>query len=210
MLAQVRYIALILASATLTLHAQDDGRSNKPIRARAIVQGPGGIEGEVIFRQPACSGCPTPGLTAPATDPGFEDFPEPTVNVHARISGPPDVLTPGAHGIHIHENGICEPATNFLSALGHFDPGPFGSSTPVDANHPFHMGDLPNLIVNDQGTGTMIHTTSRITLSPGPLSVFDANGSVVIVHMNPDRGINGVTGASGGPRIACGVIEMLQ
>lgn len=38
---------------------------------------------------------------------------------------------------------------------------------------------------------------------------FDANGSAVIVHLNPDRGEPGVTGASGGARIACGVIQLV-
>ena len=56
---------------------------------------------------------------------------------------------------------------------------------------------------------TVPHVSSRITLSPGPLSIFDANGSAVIVHLNPDRGETGVTGASGGPRIACGVIQLV-
>ena len=188
--------------------SDDDDNKSKRVRARAIVRGaPGsGIEGVVTFTQPPCPGCPTPGLTAPATDPGFRNFPEPTVEVVARISGPPEVLTPGAHGMHIHENGACDPPA-FATAGGHFDPGPFGNSTPVDTNHPYHMGDIPNLIVNKNGKGFLRHTTSRITLSPGPLSVFDANGSVVIVHLNPDRGITGVTGASGGPRIACGIIE---
>ncbi len=186
----------------------DDDKKSKPVRARAIVRGRGGaIEGVVTFTQPPCPGCPTPGITAPATDPRFRNFPEPTVEIVARISGSPEVLTPGAHGMHIHENAVCNESDGFESAGGHFDPGPFGNSTPVDANHPFHTGDIPNLIVNRNGKGFLRHTTSRITLSPGPLSVFDANGSVVLVHLNPDRGIPGVTGASGGPRIACGIIE---
>ena len=42
-----------------------------------------------------------------------------------------------------------------------------------------------------------------------PLSIFDANGSAVIVHLNPDRGETGVTGASGSARIACGVIQLV-
>jgi Cu/Zn superoxide dismutase len=182
----------------------------RAVQARAVVRGPGGIEGVVTFRQLPCPGCPTPGLDAPPTDPRFANFPEPTVEVIARISGPPAALTPGAHGIHVHENGVCTEADAFTSAGGHFDPGPFGNSTPVDANHPFHMGDLPNLIVNARGVGVMRHVTSRITLSPGPLTVFDANGSTVIVHLNPDRGIPGVTGAAGGGRIACGVIEQVS
>lgn len=181
----------------------------KPLRARAIVHGPGGIEGVVTFKQPPCPGCPTPGLAASANDPGFRNFPEPTVEVVARISGPPEVLGPGAHGMHIHEFGRCEPPS-FATAGGHFDPGPFGHSTPVDANHPYHMGDIPNLIVKEDGRGFLRHVTSRITLSPGPLSIFDADGSAIIVHLNPDRGINGVTGASGGPRLPCGIIEMVS
>lgn len=182
-------------------------KDDKSERAHAVITGPGGIKGLVTFKQRPCPGCPTPGLSAPASDPGFRNFPEPTVDVVARISGPPNVLTPGAHGMHIHEIAACDPP-GFTTAGGHHDPGPFGNSTPVDANHPYHMGDLPNLIVNANGKGFAKHTTSRITLSPGPLTVFDANGSAVIVHLNPDRGITGVAGASGGPRIACGIIEL--
>ena len=71
------------------------------------------------------------------------------------------------------------------------------------------MGDIPNLDVNPGGVGHLKHTTSRITLSPGPLSIFDANGSAIVVHANVDQGITGApgSGVSGGSRIACGVIE---
>jgi len=203
---------LVFGSGGFLASADDDGKgggkgkddSRHGVFARAIVSGPGGIEGIIEFSQPPCPGCPTPGLVAPATDPGFENFPEPTVDVRARITG----LTPGAHGLHIHENAIGGCVPPFTSAGGHFDPGPAGNSTPVDTNHPFHTGDVPNLIVSKNGIGRLQHTTSRITLSPGPLTVFDANGSAVIVHLNPDRGITGVTGASGGPRVACGIIEI--
>jgi superoxide dismutase, Cu-Zn family len=159
------------------------------IRAHAVIVGPPGseISGEVLFTQAAAD----------------DNAPEPGVWVVARVQG----LTPGLHGMHIHENGICEPPA-YATAGGHFDPGPFGSSTPVDANHPFHMGDLPNLAVNQAGVGHLNAETSRITLSPGPISLFDANGSALIVHLNRDLGLTGVTGASGGPRIACGVIVL--
>src|SRR5262245_15234175 len=43
-------------------------------------------------------------------------------------------MTPGRHAVHIHEVGSCTPCAG---AGGHFDPGPFGNSSP-DANHPFH------------------------------------------------------------------------
>ena len=115
-------------------------------------------------------------------------------------------LKPGMHGVHLHAIGKCEP--DFAAAGGHFDPGPAGNMDP-DANHPFHMGDIPNLEVGANGHGTMKATTTRVTLSDGPLSLFDADGSAIIIHGNPDQGITGEpkSGVSGGPRIACGVIN---
>jgi Cu-Zn family superoxide dismutase len=114
-------------------------------------------------------------------------------------------LKPGLHGVHLHAVGKCEP--DFTAAGGHFDPGPFGNTDP-DANHPFHMGDVPNLEVGADGTGTLKAVTTRVTLSPGPLSVFDDDGTAVIIHGNPDQGKTGEpkSGVSGGPRVACGVI----
>jgi superoxide dismutase, Cu-Zn family len=167
-------------------------KSAERVRARAIIAGvPGsGIKGEVTFVELE-GNVPIPG-----------------VEIEARITGPIEQLKPGLHGLHIHENakGGCLPP--FKSAGGHLDPGPAGNPDP-DVNHPFHLGDLPNLVVDSSGTGVLEATTSRITLSPGPLSVFDSNGSVVIVHEKPDLGMPGVpqSGASGGPRIGCGVIE---
>lgn len=114
-------------------------------------------------------------------------------------------LKPGLHGVHLHAVGKCEP--DFAAAGGHFDPGPAGNTDP-DANHPFHMGDIPNLEVGANGRGTLKAMTTRVTLSDGPLSIFDADGTAIIIHGNPDQGITGESksGVSGGPRIACGVI----
>jgi Cu-Zn family superoxide dismutase len=137
------------------------------------------------------------------------NFPAPGVRIEARITGPPGTFAAGRHGFHIHQNakGGCTPP--FTSAGGHFDAGP-GSNPDPDVNHPFHTGDIPNLIVDSNGVGTLDATTSRITLSPGPLSIMDQDGSVFIVHGNPDQGVSGPpkSGVSGGPRLACGVIQM--
>jgi Cu-Zn family superoxide dismutase len=124
------------------------------------------------------------------------------VNLTVTVAG----LKPGMHGVHLHAVGKCTP--DFAAAGGHFDPGPFGNPDP-DANHPYHMGDIPQLSVGANGKATMKAVTTRVTLSDGPLSLFDADGSAIIVHGNPDQGITGEpkSGVSGGPRIACGVIE---
>ena len=139
----------------------------------------------------------------------------PTVQIIASIEG----LAPGKHGFHIHANGSCAdtPATATTAAVpfggagGHFDPDGFppvvGNTNP-DSNHPFHMGDVQQLTADSTGRAILIHSSSRITLSPGPLSILDTNGSAVIVHLNPDQGISGApgSGVSGGPRIACGIV----
>src|SRR5215217_4556280 len=116
-------------------------------------------------------------------------------------------LKPGLHGVHIHAVGKCE-APAFTAAGGHFDPGPAGNTDP-DVNHPYHLGDVPNLRVGADGSGTLQARTTRVTVSAGPLSLMDADGSAIIIHANPDQGITGEakSGVSGGPRAACGVIE---
>jgi superoxide dismutase, Cu-Zn family len=119
-------------------------------------------------------------------------------------------LKPGLHGVHLHAIGKCE-APAFTAAGGHFDPGPAGNTDP-DANHPYHLGDVPNLRVGADGSGTLHARTTRVTLTDGPLSLFDADGSALIIHANPDQGITGESksGVSGGPRAACGVVEKKQ
>ena len=133
------------------------------------------------------------------------------VTVKMKVKG----LTDGKHAVHIHEVGACEPCG---AAKGHHDPGPFGQSRPDsagdevpagDINHPYHMGDLINIEVSN-GVGTMKHTTNRITLSPGLLSILDENGSSFIIHTNPDTYCDEETdlkkGCAGGSRDACGII----
>jgi Cu-Zn family superoxide dismutase len=69
------------------------------------------------------------------------------------------------------------------------------------------MGDIPNLEVGQDGKGTLKAVTTRVTVSPGPLSIFDADGTAIIIHGNEDKGTTGEpkSGVSGGPRVACGV-----
>lgn len=81
---------------------------------------------------------------------GTADFAERTmgtgkiVDITVAVTG----LKPGMHGVHLHAVGKCEP--DFAAAGGHFDPGPAGNMDP-DANHPFHMGDVPQLNVSANG-----------------------------------------------------------
>lgn len=126
------------------------------------------------------------------------------VDVYIQVTGLADEA--GLHAVHIHETGSCDPCS---AAGGHFDPGPHGHSHP-DGNHPFHSGDLVNIRVDDSGDGELRTTTSRITLSPGPLSIFDEDGASLIIHVDPDTYCPGgeEAGCAGGARLACGIFEL--
>ena len=85
-------------------------------------------------------------------------------------------LEPGNHGIHIHSVGLCEPLT-FATAGAHFNPQAkkHGLRNPEGP----HLGDLPNLKVRNNGVGVLHTRTDRVSLLPGPESLFDADGSAV-------------------------------
>lgn len=113
--------------------------------------------------------------------------------VHVNIKA--DGLAEGLHGTHVHNTGSCLPT--FSAAGSHHNP--------ANVAHGQHAGDLPNLVVNAGGRGTLNTTTERATLTAGPLSVFDLDGASVIIHAGLDDGVTDPTGNSGA-RIACGVL----
>jgi len=127
------------------------------------------------------------------------------VEVYMLVRG----LSDGDHAVHVHETAECEPCT---AAGGHHDPGPHGKSTPdaPDYNHPYHMGDLINIQV-ENGVGMMQTATNRFTLSPGRLSLFDDDGSAFIIHTEADSYCDHEdelnAGCAGGARDACGIIK---
>ena len=116
-------------------------------------------------------------------------------------------LTPGKHAVHVHERGLCEAETRCGSAGGHFDPGPASFSSP-DGNHPFHLGDLNNIDINKLGFGVLKVKTTRFTLTEGPISVLDDDGSAFIIHTLEDTYCpdGAVAACAGGTREACAVI----
>ena len=186
---------------------------NHALAATALLMGLTATAGaEDLQASAEIKGCTDAGISGTATlteKTSAEGIKEVTVKM--KVKG----LTDGKHAVHIHEVGACEPCG---AAKGHYDPGPFGQSRPdsagdevpaADINHPYHMGDLVNIEVKN-GVGTMKHTTNRITLSPGLLSILDDNGSSFIIHTNPDTYCDEEAdlkkGCAGGSRDACGII----
>jgi superoxide dismutase, Cu-Zn family len=115
-------------------------------------------------------------------------------------------LTPGLHAVHVHAIGKCEgPA--FTSAGGHFNPAQKKHGL-RSAEGP-HAGDMPNMYIAKDGTGRFEVLADNITLKTGDRSVFDADGSALVIHAGADDDMTDPTGNSG-DRAACGVITAGQ
>ncbi len=122
------------------------------------------------------------------------------MNVHVEATN----LDPGFHGFHVHETAACEP--DFTAAGGHHNPH--------NVDHPHHAGEMPPLLVNEDGTAQMTFLTDRLTMQ----ALFEDDGTAVIVHAGPDNfanipdrygGPDETTLGAGdaGPREACGPIQ---
>lgn len=139
-----------------------------------------------------------------------------TVDVFIAVQG----LDPGNHAVHIHATGSCATTTAACDGAGsHLDLGPFPNNSPVTANHPYHSGDLVNIGVGSDGKGILSTVTTRIALSPDTgrdadrgLSIFDANGSSIIIHALPDTYCPTAADptCAGGGRAACGVWQRIN
>jgi superoxide dismutase, Cu-Zn family len=111
-------------------------------------------------------------------------------------------LPAGQHAVHVHAVGKCEPP--FDSAGGHFNPA--AKKHGIEAAEGAHAGDMPNLHVPANGDLAVEILNADITLEKGrPNSVFDPDGSALVVHANADDYKSDPAGNAGG-RIACGVI----
>jgi len=112
-------------------------------------------------------------------------------------------LPAGEHAFHVHAVGKCEPP--FTSAGGHFNPGNKKHGLMAADGH--HAGDMPNLHIPASGELSAEVLNTDITLEKGkPNTVFDADGSALVIHANKDDYKTDPTGEAGG-RIACGVVE---
>lgn len=129
------------------------------------------------------------------------------------------------HGLHVHANNdpangtgcvadpAAAPATWFVSADGHLSaPG---------QTHSSHLGDLPSVLVNQDGKAELRFTTGRLTR--GQLA-----GRALVLHAGPDNFGNVPTGTApdqyrpnspaattatantgnSGARIACGTLTV--
>lgn len=141
-----------------------------------------------------------------------------TVTVQTTVAGK---LTPGFHGLHIHQVGKCEANSvaptggapgDFNSAGGHFQ-------VPGHAGHP-SSGDLSSLQVRGDGSAKLVTTTDSFTAQ----DLQAGAKTSIIIHEKADnfanipaeryQQVNGapppdettLTTGDAGKRVACGVI----
>lgn len=115
-------------------------------------------------------------------------------------------LTPGLHGIHIHQIGKCN-KPDFKSAGGHFNPYSMSHGTKNPKG--YHVGDLANIYIKPDGTGSLLITSHLSTLQPGINSLLKEEGTSIVIHSGPDDLISDPSG-NAGKRVACGVIKKLK
>lgn len=113
-------------------------------------------------------------------------------------------LPPGDHGFHIHANPDCGPGTKNgkvvpgLAAGGHYDP--LNTDKHLGPYEWGHLGDLPKLHVDLDGTATVPVFAPRLRVSW-------VQQRSVMVHMHGDNFSDDPKPlGGGGPRLACGVI----
>jgi Cu-Zn family superoxide dismutase len=135
-----------------------------------------------------------------------------TVDDGVQVTGEFMNVPAGEHGLHVHQVGICDPTleTPFESAGPHFNPAdaPHGDKPSAEETadeHVAHAGDLGNITIADDGTGTVDVTTNRFTLGEGDASLSGEYGSSIVLHEKADDLTTQPSGDSGA-RIACGVI----
>ncbi len=122
-----------------------------------------------------------------------------TINGRVMLTLQVQGLPPGQHGAHVHMTGKCD-APKFESAGGHWNPA--DAQHGLDAPAGQHAGDMPNLVVDDNGRGTLEYELKGATFA----GLMDDDGSAMVVHSSADDQKTDPSGNSG-DRIACGIFK---
>lgn len=106
-------------------------------------------------------------------------------------------LPPGTHGFHLHQHPNC--GDHGMDTGAHYDPQNTG--THLGPYNDGHLGDLPVLFVADDGSANTPLLAPRLKLD-------NLKDLGIIIHENGDTYSDIPPLGGGGPRIACGVIQI--
>lgn len=128
----------------------------------------------------------------------FTEHPD-GVEIKLKVEG----LSPGFHGIHIHELPKCE-GPDFKSAGNHLNP----DGKEHGLLHPKgpHLGDLPNIEADGSGQVDVELMVAEATLLEGKKSLLRDEGTSLIITEGQDDGMSQPSGNSGA-RLICGEIK---
>lgn len=120
-----------------------------------------------------------------------------------RVSVEASGLAPGFYAAHVHAVGRCDPP-GYESAGPHWNPlnREHGAQNPQGP----HLGDLPNLLVGADGTGSFEFAIPGASLAGRQLPMLDGDGAALVIHAGADDYRTDPSGNSGA-RIACGVFR---
>jgi Cu-Zn family superoxide dismutase len=110
-------------------------------------------------------------------------------------------LSPGPHGIHVHEFGDCS-AADASSSGKHLNPHEVQHGAPTDSRDARHPGDLGNVVADAQGNVRASVQDAVLGSEPD----FQMIGHAIVVDAHADDLASQPSGNSG-DAVACGVIE---
>ena len=115
----------------------------------------------------------------------------------------PGGLTPGWHGLHLHQIGNCSDVGTFKLSGGHMGliPDGHGLLNPIGPE----AGDLTNIWAGSDGAAGYEVFSTWVK----PDRLFDADGTALVIHAERDDHITQPIGGAGA-RVACAVIEKVS
>lgn len=134
----------------------------------------------------------------------FREDMEGNVTLELELEG----LEAGEYGMHIHEVGLAT-APTFEDAGSHFNPTDVEHGTESETGP--HLGDLPNLVVGEDGTVSEVIEIPGVTLDPeGEHTLNSTDGTTLIIHTGTDDYETQPTGDAGERQAAAVIFAPLE